>query len=83
MVLRQRLRTRGCGRWCADAGCPVVSRLCGVPLRLVSACGARVRLSSSNCSVLAAESVNPDWVTSCIGENICIVGIMAKRDWAN
>jgi len=66
VVLRLRRRTRGCGRRCAEAGWPVVSRLCGVPLRLVSACGARVRVGSSDCPVLTAERVNPDWIVSCM-----------------
>jgi len=83
VVLRQRRCTRGCGRWCAEAGWPVVSRLCGVPLRLVSACGARVRVSSSDCPVLTAERVNPDWVVSCIGGNYLHRRYLSARDRAN
>jgi len=60
VLLRQRLCTGGCGRCCAETGWPVVCRLCGVPLRLVSAFGALARVSSSASHVLTAGRVNPD-----------------------
>jgi len=83
VVLRHRRCTRGCGRWCSDAGWSVVGRLCGVPLLRVSACGARVRVSSSDCPVLTAGRVNPDWVVSCIGGNYLHRRYLAARDRAN
>ena len=83
VVLRQRRCTRGCGRWRLEAGWSVVCRLCGVPLRRVSACGARVWVSSSDCPVLTAGRVNPDWVVSCIGGNYLHRRYLAARDRAN
>jgi len=83
VVLRQRCCTRGCGRWCSEAGWSVVCRFCGVPLRRVSACGARVWVSSSDCPVLTAGRVNPDWVVSCIGGNYLHRRYLAARDRAN
>jgi len=83
VVLRLRGCTRGCGRWCSEAGWSVVCRLCGVPLRRVSACGARVWVSSSDCPVLTAGRVNPDWVVSCIGGNYLHRRYLAARDRAN
>jgi len=47
----------------------VVCRLCGVPLRLVSAFGALARVSSSASHVLTAGRVNPDGGVSGIGGN--------------
>jgi len=83
VVLRQRRCSRGCGRWCSEAGWSVVCRPCGVPLLRVSACGARVRVSSSDCPVLPAERVNPDWVVSCIGGNHLHRRYLAARDRVN
>jgi len=81
--LRQRRSTRGCGRWCSEAGWSMVCRLCGASLLRVSACGARVWVSSSDCPVLTAERVNPDWVVSCIGGNYLHRRYLAARDRAN
>jgi len=83
VVLRQRRCTGGCGRWCAEAGRPVVCRLCGVPLRLVSAPGARARVSSWAGHVLTAGRVNPDRGVSCIGGNSLHRRYLAARDPAN
>jgi len=83
VVLRQRRCTLGCGRWCSEAGWSVVCRLCGVPLQRVSACGARVWVSSSDFPVLTAGRVNPDWVVSCIGGNYLHRRYLAARDRAN
>ena len=83
VVLRQRRCTGGCGRWCAEAGQPVVCRLCGVPLRLVSALGALARVSSSSSYVLTAGRVNPDGGVSCIGGNFLHRRYLAARDRAN
>jgi len=82
VVLRLGRCTRGCGRWCAGAGRPVVCRLCGVPLRLVNACGAPVRESSSDCRVLTAGRVNPDWIVSCIGGKYLHRRYLAARERA-
>jgi len=82
-VLRQRRCTGGCGRWCAEAGRPVVCRLCGVSLRLVSAFGALARVSSSASYVLTAGRVNPDGEVSCIGGNYLHRRYLAARDRAN
>jgi len=83
VVLRQRRCTGGCGRWFAEAGWSVVVRLCGVPLRLVSAFGARARVSSSASHVLTAGRVNPDGGVSCIGGNYLHRRYLAARDRAN
>jgi len=83
VVLRQRRCTGGCGRWCAEAGRPVVSRICGVPLRLVSALGALVRVSSSASYVLTAGRVIPDGGVSCTGGNYLHHRYLAARDRAN
>jgi len=83
VVLRQRSCTRGCGRWCSEAGWSVVCRFCGVLLRRVSACGACVWVSSSDCPVLKAGRVNPDWVVPCIGGNYLHRRYLEARDRAN
>jgi len=83
VVLRQRRCIGGCGRWCAEAGRPVVCRLCGVPLRLVSAFGALARVSSSAIYVLTAGRVNPEGGVSCIGGKHLHRRYLAARDRAN
>jgi len=83
VVLRQRRCTGGRGRCCAEAGRPVVFRLSGVPLRLVSAFGALARVSSSASHVLTAGRVNPDGGVSCIGGNYLHRRYLAARDRAN
>ena len=83
VVLRQRRCTGGCGRCCAEAGCSAVCSLCGVPLRLVSAFGARARVSSSSIHVLTAGRVNPDWGVSCLGGKNLHRKYLAARYRAN
>jgi len=83
VVLRQRRCTGGCGRWCSAAGWSVVCSLCGVPLRLVSAFGARSRVCSSASHGLTAGRVNPDWGVSCIGGTYLHRRHLAARDRAS
>ena len=82
-VLRQRRCTRGCGCWFPEAGWPVVCLLCGVPLRLVSACSSRVWVSSAAFLMLTAGRGNPDIVVSCIQGNYLHRRYLAPRDRAN
>ena len=81
--LRQGRCTGGCGRWSAEAGWSVACSFRGVPLRLVSAFGARARVSSSTSHVLTAGRVNPDRGVSCIGGNYLHRRYLAARDRAN
>ena len=81
--LRQGRCTGGCGRWCAEAGWSVACSFRGVPLRLVSALGARARVSSSTSHVLTAGRVNPDRGVSYIGGNYLHRRYLAARDRAS
>jgi len=75
--------TGGCGLWCVEAGWPVLCRLCGEPLRVVSAFGAHARVSSSASHVLTTGRGNPDCGVSCIGGNYLHRRYLAARDRAN
>jgi len=83
VVLCQRRCTGGCALRCAEAGWSVVCSVCGVPLGLVSAFGARARVSSSSIHVLTAGRVNPDWGVSCLGGKNLHRKYLAARYRAN
>ena len=83
VIFRQRRRTGGSGRWCVAAGWLVVCSLCGLPLRLVSAFGARSQVCSSANHGLTAGRVNPDWGVSCIGGTYLHRRHLAARDRAS